>query len=169
MLTALARGVHRFDASIGGLGGCPYAPGATGNVVTEDLVHMLDDMEIDTGVDLDALIECAHLAQELVGRELPGQVMRSGPRTPAWRGGEPLMSAEEVRKHTDRALQGNLEKDREKLAGQNKRFVRDRLARLLDPGSFVEDGLLANALADRSARPTAWSPASARSTAARCA
>ncbi len=57
------------------------------------------------------------------------------------------MSTEEVRKHTDRALQGNLEKDREKLAGQNKRFVRDRLDRLLDPGSFVEDGLLANALA----------------------
>ena len=81
MVTALARGVHRFDASIGGLGGCPYAPGATGNVVTEDLVHMLEDMEIDTGVDLDALIGCAHLAQELVGRELPGQVMRSGPRT----------------------------------------------------------------------------------------
>jgi hydroxymethylglutaryl-CoA lyase len=81
VVTALARGVHRFDASIGGLGGCPYAPGATGNVVTEDLVHMLEDMEIDTGVDLDALIGCAHLAQELVGRELPGQVMRSGPRT----------------------------------------------------------------------------------------
>ena len=57
------------------------------------------------------------------------------------------MSAEEVRKHSDRALQGNLEKDRVKLAGQNKRFVRDRLDRLLDPGSFVEDGLLANALA----------------------
>jgi acetyl-CoA carboxylase carboxyltransferase component len=57
------------------------------------------------------------------------------------------MSAEEVRKRTDRALQGNLEKDREKLAGQNKRFVRDRLARLLDPNTFVEDGLLANALA----------------------
>ena len=57
------------------------------------------------------------------------------------------MSTEEVRKHTDRALQGNLEKDREKLAAQDKRFVRDRLDRLLDPGSFVEDGLLANALA----------------------
>jgi acetyl-CoA carboxylase carboxyltransferase component len=57
------------------------------------------------------------------------------------------MSEEEVRKHTERALAGNLEKDREKLASQHKRFVRDRLARLLDPGSFVEDGLLANALA----------------------
>jgi hydroxymethylglutaryl-CoA lyase len=49
--------------------------------VTEDLVHMLEDMGIDTGVDLDALIDCAHLAQDIVGRELPGQVMRAGPRT----------------------------------------------------------------------------------------
>lgn len=81
VVTALERGVTRFDASIGGLGGCPYAPGATGNIVTEDLVHMLEDMGIDTGVDLDALIACAQLAQTIVGRELPGQVMRAGPRT----------------------------------------------------------------------------------------
>ncbi len=81
VLAALERGVTRFDASIGGLGGCPYAPGATGNIVTEDLVHMLEDMGVDTGVDLDALIACAQLAQDIVGRELPGQVMRAGPRT----------------------------------------------------------------------------------------
>jgi hydroxymethylglutaryl-CoA lyase len=81
VVTALERGVRRFDASVGGLGGCPYAPGATGNIVTEDLVHMLEDMGVDTGVDLDALIDCAHLAQDIVGRELPGQVMRAGPRT----------------------------------------------------------------------------------------
>jgi Isopropylmalate/homocitrate/citramalate synthases len=81
VLAALQRGVTRFDASIGGLGGCPYAPGATGNIVTEDLVHMLEDMGIDTGVDLDALIDCAQLAQAIVGRELPGQVMRAGPRS----------------------------------------------------------------------------------------
>ncbi|MBA2327406.1 MAG: hydroxymethylglutaryl-CoA lyase [Actinobacteria bacterium] len=80
VLAALERGVTRFDASIGGLGGCPYAPGATGNIVTEDLVHMLADMGVDTGVDLDALVAAAHLAQDLVGRELPGQVMRAGPR-----------------------------------------------------------------------------------------
>jgi hydroxymethylglutaryl-CoA lyase len=80
VLTALERGVRRFDASVGGLGGCPYAPGATGNVVTEDLVHMLDDMGVQTGVDLEALIAVAHQAQDLVGRELPGQVMRSGHR-----------------------------------------------------------------------------------------
>ena len=81
VVTAIELGVTRFDASIGGLGGCPYAPGATGNIVTEDLVHMLEDMGIATGVNLDALIACAQLAQDIVGRELPGQVMRSGPRT----------------------------------------------------------------------------------------
>ena len=81
VLAGLERGVTRFDASIGGLGGCPYAPGATGNIVTEDLVHMLEDMGVATGVDLVALIECARLAEELVGRELPGQILRAGPRT----------------------------------------------------------------------------------------
>ncbi|MGZ4713352.1 MAG: hydroxymethylglutaryl-CoA lyase, partial [Acidimicrobiia bacterium] len=87
VLAALERGVTRFDASIGGLGGCTYAPGATGNIVTEDLVHMLDDMDIETGVDLEALIDCAHLAQDIVGRELPGQVMRAGPRSRTVSGG----------------------------------------------------------------------------------
>lgn len=81
VLAGLERGVTRFDASVGGLGGCPYAPGATGNIVTEDLVHMLADMGIDTSVDLDALVAAAHLAQDLVGRELPGQIMRAGPRS----------------------------------------------------------------------------------------
>jgi hydroxymethylglutaryl-CoA lyase len=78
---ALRRGLSRFDASVGGLGGCPYAPGASGNVATEDLVHMFEDLGVDTGVDLDALVEAAHLAEALVGRRLPGQVMRAGPRT----------------------------------------------------------------------------------------
>ncbi len=81
VLAGLARGVTRYDASIGGLGGCPYAPGASGNAVTEDLVHMLHDMNIDTGVDLDALIGCAALAQALVGRELPSAMLHAGPRT----------------------------------------------------------------------------------------
>jgi hydroxymethylglutaryl-CoA lyase len=78
---ALQRGVSRFDASIGGLGGCPYAPGASGNVATEDLVHMVEDLGIDTGISLDGLIAAAHLAEEIVGRRLPGQVMRAGPRS----------------------------------------------------------------------------------------
>ena len=81
VLAGLERGVTRFDASIGGLGGCPYAPGASGNAVTEDLVHMCTDMGIETGIDLDALIACAQLAQEIVGRELPSALLHAGPRT----------------------------------------------------------------------------------------
>lgn len=80
VLTGLERGVTRFDASIGGLGGCPYAPGASGNAVTEDLVHMCSDMGIETGVDLPALLACAALAQEIVGRELPSALLHAGPR-----------------------------------------------------------------------------------------
>jgi hydroxymethylglutaryl-CoA lyase len=78
---ALQLGVTDFDASVGGLGGCPYAPGATGNVCTEDLVHMVEDMGVATGVDLDALLDAARLAEGLVGRTLPSQVLRAGPRT----------------------------------------------------------------------------------------
>jgi hydroxymethylglutaryl-CoA lyase len=81
VVAALERGVTRFDASIGGLGGCPYAPGASGNAVTEDLVHMLHDMDIETGIDLDALIACAQLAQDIVKRELPSALLHAGPRT----------------------------------------------------------------------------------------
>jgi len=81
VLAALQLGVADFDASVGGLGGCPYAPGASGNAVTEDLVHMLDDMEIDTGIDLDALIDCARIAQDIVGRELPSALLHAGART----------------------------------------------------------------------------------------
>jgi hydroxymethylglutaryl-CoA lyase len=81
VVAALDRGVTRFDASIGGLGGCPYAPGASGNAVTEDLVHMLHDMDIETGIDLDALIACAALAQDIVQRELPSALLHAGPRS----------------------------------------------------------------------------------------
>ncbi|HCT81775.1 MAG TPA: hydroxymethylglutaryl-CoA lyase [Micromonosporaceae bacterium] len=80
ILTALDLGITEFDASVGGLGGCPYAPGATGNVATEEVVHMLHDMGIDTGIDLDSMIEAAGLAQEIVDRELPSGVLRAGPR-----------------------------------------------------------------------------------------
>jgi len=81
VLAALELGVADFDASVGGLGGCPYAPGATGNVATEELVHMVEDMGVDTGVDLDALIDAAAVAERIVGRTLPSQVLRAGPRT----------------------------------------------------------------------------------------
>jgi hydroxymethylglutaryl-CoA lyase len=81
VLTALELGVDDFDASVGGLGGCPYAPGATGNIATEELVHMVEDMGVVTGVDLEAMIEAAAEAERIVGRPLPSQVLRAGPRT----------------------------------------------------------------------------------------
>jgi hydroxymethylglutaryl-CoA lyase len=81
LLAALELGVTEYDASVGGLGGCPYAPGASGNVATEEVVHMLHDMGIETGIDLEALIEAARLAEELVSRQLPSGVLRAGPRT----------------------------------------------------------------------------------------
>lgn len=81
LLTALELGITEYDASVGGLGGCPYAPGASGNVATEEVVHMLHDMGIDTGIDLDALLEAAALAERIVGRELPSGVLRAGPRS----------------------------------------------------------------------------------------
>jgi hydroxymethylglutaryl-CoA lyase len=81
VLAALELGVNDFDASVGGLGGCPYAPGASGNVATEELIHMVEDMGVATGVDLDAMIEAAATAERIVGRTLPSQVLRAGPRT----------------------------------------------------------------------------------------
>ncbi|HEY9572393.1 MAG TPA: hydroxymethylglutaryl-CoA lyase [Pusillimonas sp.] len=78
VITGLAAGIDRYDSSLAGLGGCPYAPGATGNVCTEDLVHMLASMGLRTGVDLDRLIACARQMAELVGHDVPGQVMKAG-------------------------------------------------------------------------------------------
>ncbi len=72
-LAALEAGVHTFDASAGGLGGCPYAPGATGNVATEDLVYMLNGLGVQTGVDLDALLRASSFIEEKVGRSLPSR------------------------------------------------------------------------------------------------
>ena len=81
VLTALRLGVIDYDASVGGLGGCPYAPGASGNIATEELVHMLHDCGVRTGVDLDRLLVVAADAEALVGHELSSQVLRAGPRT----------------------------------------------------------------------------------------
>jgi hydroxymethylglutaryl-CoA lyase len=81
VLAALELGVADFDASVGGLGGCPYAPGATGNIATEELVHMVEDMGVSTGIDLDALIDAAADAERIIGRVLPSQVLRAGPRS----------------------------------------------------------------------------------------
>jgi hydroxymethylglutaryl-CoA lyase len=81
VLTALELGVDYFDASIGGMGGSPFAEGATGNIATEDLVHMLEDMDIDTGIDLDALLAAGRVAQSFIEGELPGKVLKAGPRS----------------------------------------------------------------------------------------
>ncbi|WP_029767375.1 hydroxymethylglutaryl-CoA lyase [Haloglycomyces albus] len=81
IMVALDYGVDQFDASVGGLGGCPYAPGASGNVATEEVVHMLHDMGYNTGIDLDKLLEVAEMAEEMVGHELPSGVYKAGPRT----------------------------------------------------------------------------------------
>jgi len=77
-LTALERGVVSLDASVGGAGGCPFAPKATGNIATEDLVYLLRGMGVETGIDLDALIECSHWLGQQVGKELPSMVSRAG-------------------------------------------------------------------------------------------
>ena len=73
-------GIADFDSCCAGLGGCPFAghTGAAGNICTEDFVFMCHEMGIETGVDLEALIECAHLAESIVGHPLPGKLLRSG-------------------------------------------------------------------------------------------
>jgi hydroxymethylglutaryl-CoA lyase len=77
VLAGLDAGITIFDASVGGMGGCPYAPGAAGNLATEDLVYMLEGMGVKTGVDLDKLVDCGGLAQELVKRKLPGRYLQA--------------------------------------------------------------------------------------------
>ena len=81
IMVGLELGVRCFDASIGGMGGCPYAPGAAGNVATEDLVYMLEGMGVHTGLDLERLVEAARAAESIVGRALPGKVHRAGIRS----------------------------------------------------------------------------------------
>ncbi|HEU5016260.1 MAG TPA: hydroxymethylglutaryl-CoA lyase, partial [Roseiflexaceae bacterium] len=78
VLAALEVGVDRFDASIGGIGGCPFAPGAPGNICSEDLVHMLHEMGIETGINLPALIDCARALEVILGHEVPGQTIKAG-------------------------------------------------------------------------------------------
>ncbi len=80
-VAAMQAGMTRFDASLGGMGGCPYAPGATGNVSSEDLVNMLTEMGIETGVDLDGLIGAARMLQGLVPHSLDSSIVKAGKRT----------------------------------------------------------------------------------------
>jgi hydroxymethylglutaryl-CoA lyase len=80
VLAAVQGGIERFDGSLGGLGGCPYAPGASGNVCSEDAVHMLDAMGYDTGMALERLLQVARELPTIVGHDVPGQVAKAGPR-----------------------------------------------------------------------------------------
>jgi hydroxymethylglutaryl-CoA lyase len=78
---ALQLGATRFDTSVGGLGGSPFAHGATGNLATEELVAMLDDLGVSTGIDVEGLVEAAAVAADLVGHPVPSRVATAGPRT----------------------------------------------------------------------------------------
>jgi hydroxymethylglutaryl-CoA lyase len=80
VLVGLEMGIRDFDASVGGVGGCPYAPGAAGNLATEDLVYMLGGMGVPTGIDLERLVEAGRVAEGIVGRCLPGKVHQAGVR-----------------------------------------------------------------------------------------
>jgi len=77
VLAALDAGVATFDAAAGGLGGCPYAPGAAGNLATEDLIYMLDGLGIETGVDLAAVLEASRFIEPLVGHALPSRYVQA--------------------------------------------------------------------------------------------
>lgn len=78
VVAGIEAGIHSYDGSLAGLGGCPFAPGATGNICTEDMVNMLEDMGYDTGVELDKLLAVAVKMPAIVGHDVPGQVMRAG-------------------------------------------------------------------------------------------
>jgi hydroxymethylglutaryl-CoA lyase/(R)-citramalyl-CoA lyase len=81
-VAALEAGASTLDASVGGIGGCPFAPRATGNIATEDLVYLLHGEGVETGIDLDALIDVARWLESQLGRELEGQVYKAGAFAP---------------------------------------------------------------------------------------
>ena len=145
VLAALEAGVESFESSFGELGGCPVPAGATGNIATEDLVSMLHEMGISTGIDLSALIAASRAAQEVLGRPLGSHVLLAGPVS--WRGGVSVDRRDDRSDPLDvavaRARAGGPERHREKAPSQGKLPVRERVARLFDAGSFAEDGLLA--------------------------
>jgi len=81
VLTGLRLGIDRYEAATGGVGGCPFAPGATGNICTEDVVYMLSELGVQTGIDLEAAIASARGLEQILGRTLPGKLLRAGPRS----------------------------------------------------------------------------------------
>jgi hydroxymethylglutaryl-CoA lyase len=80
VIAGLDEGITSYESSFAGLGGCPFAPGASGNICTEDLVNLLNELGIETGIDLERLCGVARRVEEVIGRPLPGQVMKAGPR-----------------------------------------------------------------------------------------
>jgi hydroxymethylglutaryl-CoA lyase len=78
VLAAYEAGARRFDAALGGLGGCPFAPGASGNICTEDLVNLCDEMGIPTGIDLEKLLSLSRALPDLLGHDVLGQVAKAG-------------------------------------------------------------------------------------------
>lgn len=78
ILAGMQAGITWFDSSFGGLGGCPFVPGAAGNVITEDVIHMLDEMAITSDIDIDKSIEVAKRMREIVGHDLPGYILKAG-------------------------------------------------------------------------------------------
>jgi hydroxymethylglutaryl-CoA lyase len=82
LYVALLAGATTFDTALGGIGGCPYVPKAAGNLPTEDVVYMLSEMGVSTGIDLEAIIKASFVLEQVLGYTLPGQVMKSGPRDP---------------------------------------------------------------------------------------
>ena len=80
VMTGLNLGITNYESCFGGMGGCPFAPNATGNICSEDLIYLLHEMGIETDINLDKLITIAKKVEKLVGHKLPGQVMKAGPR-----------------------------------------------------------------------------------------
>jgi len=78
VIAAMEAGIEWFDTSFGGLGGCPFVPGAAGNVISEDVLHMCDSMGIETGIDLDKAIDVAKRVREIVGHDLPSYILKAG-------------------------------------------------------------------------------------------
>lgn len=79
ILASIQAGIHRFDTALGGVGGCPFAPGATGNVCTEDVVHMLHHMDIETNINLEKLLKASRFLEEVLGHQTPSYLLKAGP------------------------------------------------------------------------------------------
>lgn len=102
VVAALEEGIRIFDSSVGGLGGCPYAPGASGNLATEELVYLLDGMGLETGVDLDRLVEASRFIQEHLGKPLPSRVLQAKTAGPCRADGEtPSAGSSEMATRSD--------------------------------------------------------------------